>query len=166
MSFWLKAVNLIVCVGLIFGYNAVINIRAQDENINELNAKVDSLQAQVDYDKKLVQSYNSSVNPDTENDTNSDLSGPSVYNNGEYEGTAKGYGGDITVKVTLENDTITDIQVVSAEKEDQAYLTVATSILERIKSANTADVDTVGGATFSSTGIKNAAIQALNKALI
>lgn len=47
---------------------------------------------------------------------------------GEYEGTAKGYGGDINVKVTLENGEITAIE--SEENETGA---VGGQGLERIK---------------------------------
>ena len=45
-----------------------------------------------------------------------------VYKNGTYTGDGQGFGGNIQVQVTLENDTITDIQVVSAPGEDSAYL--------------------------------------------
>ena len=45
-----------------------------------------------------------------------------AYKNGTYTGDGQGFGGNIQVQVTLENDTITDIQVVSAPGEDSAYL--------------------------------------------
>ena len=40
-----------------------------------------------------------------------------VYKNGTYTGDGQGFGGNIQVQVTLENDMITDIQVVSAPGE-------------------------------------------------
>ena len=55
--------------------------------------------------------------------------------------------------------------MVSAEKEDGAYLSMAKDIIPKIIDAQSADVDTISGATFSSTGIKNASEQALEKAV-
>ena len=54
--------------------------------------------------------------------------------------------------------------IVSAEKEDGAYLSMAEDIIPTIIDAQSADVDTISGATFSSTGIKNAVAQALEEA--
>ena len=75
-----------------------------------------------------------------------------------------GFGGAITVQVTLANDEITDIQVTSAPGEDSAYLSQGEGVISSIISAQSTDVDTVSGATFSSTGIINAVVDALGKA--
>ena len=111
---------------------------------------------------------------DTENvdeaeadDTSSEEEGDSedlVYKNGTYTGDGQGFGGNIQVQVTLENDTITDIQVVSAPGEDSAYLSQGQGVISTILAAQSTDVDTVSGATFSSTGIINAVNDALGKA--
>ena len=87
-----------------------------------------------------------------------------VYKDGTYTGSAQGFGGAITVQVTLANDEITDIQVTSAPGEDSAYLSQGESVISSIISAQSTDVDTVSGATFSSTGIINAVVDALGKA--
>ena len=87
------------------------------------------------------------------------------YANGSYSGTAEGFGGDITVTVTLENDVITDITVDSAEGEDESYLEMGMETIDRILSAQSLQVDTVSGATFSSIGIQNAVADALGKAV-
>ena len=55
--------------------------------------------------------------------------------------------------------------ITSAENEDGAYLTMAEEIIPAIIEAQSADVDTISGATFSSTGIKDAVAQALEKAV-
>lgn len=86
------------------------------------------------------------------------------YKNGTYNGEGQGFGGTITVAVTLEDDTIIDIQVVSAPGEDSAYLSQGEGVISTILSAQSTDVDTVSGATFSSTGIINAVNDALGKA--
>ena len=74
-------------------------------------------------------------------------------------------GGTIQVEVKIEKSKIAEINVVSAEKEDGAYLSMAKDIIPKIIDAQSADVDTISGATFSSTGIKNASEQALEKAV-
>lgn len=80
---------------------------------------------------------------------------------GTYAGTGTGFRGDMTVEVTVENETITAIEIVSTSDDanwfDRAYSTVSSEIL----SEQTADVDTVSGATYSSTGIKQAVANAL-----
>ena len=87
-----------------------------------------------------------------------------VYKDGTYTGSAQGFGGTITVEVTLVGDEITDIQVTSAPGEDSAYLSQGEGVISSIISAQSTDVDTVSGATFSSTGIINAVVDALGKA--
>ena len=89
----------------------------------------------------------------------------SKYKDGTYDGEAKGFGGNIKVSLTVKNDIITEINVVSADKEDSSYLASAKNIINTMLNKQSTDVDTVSGATFSSTGIKNAATIALNKAL-
>ena len=80
------------------------------------------------------------------------------------EGGAKGFGGMITVLVTVENGTISEIEITSADGEDKAYLSMAEDIIPKIIEAQSADVDTVSGATFSSTGIRDAVSEALKQA--
>ena len=87
-----------------------------------------------------------------------------VYKDGAYTGSAQGFGGTITVQVTLASDEITDIQVTSAPGEDSAYLSQGEGVISSIISVQSTDVDTVSGATFSSTGIINAVVDALGKA--
>ena len=100
---------------------------------------------------------------ETDTEEESDAS-ENVYKDGIYTGSAQGFGGAITVQVTLANDEITDIQVTSAPGEDSAYLSQGEGVISSIISAQSTDVDTVSGATFSSTGIINAVVDALGKA--
>ena len=100
-----------------------------------------------------------------ENDTEEESDdSENVYKDGTYTGSAQGFGGTITVQVTLASDEITDIQVTSAPGEDSAYLSQGEGVISSIISAQSTDVDTVSGATFSSTGIINAVVDALGKA--
>lgn len=106
-----------------------------------------------------VESYNRKIEQavKTENDF--------VYKDGAFEGSAKGFGGTITVSVELEKDEIRNISIVSAEKEDEAYLSMVMKILDNIKEKQSTEVDTISGATYSSTGLKNAVADALKGAL-
>lgn len=86
------------------------------------------------------------------------------YKNGVYEGVGKGFGGDITVQVTVEDDRIKEILVLSAEKETPEYVSAAKQLLPDIVDAQSADVDGVAGATLSSNGIIAGVKEALQKA--
>lgn len=66
--------------------------------------------------------------------------------------------------VTVENGTISEIEITSADGEDKAYLSMAEDIIPKIIEAQSADVDTVSGATFSSTGIRDTVSEALKQA--
>ena len=68
------------------------------------------------------------------------------------------------VEVIVENGMISEINITSAQKEDGAYLSMAEDIIPTILEAQSAEVDTISGATFSSTGIKEAVAQALEEA--
>ena len=107
----------------------------------------------------------SADNSEADNNTTDDTTTDSdyVYKDGTYTGEAEGYGGTIQVEVTLAGDEITSINVVSAPGEDSAYLSQAESVINSVISAQSTDVDTVSGATFSSTGILNAVDEALVK---
>ena len=136
-NFWIRIVNVAAILVIIFGYNMVTEAREKDDEIAKLSAQIQSEEA------------------------GGDTAGS--YKDGSYEGTATGFGGDITVKVTVDGGKITAVDIVSAEKEDGAYLTMAEDIIPKIIDAQTSEVDTISGATFSSTGIKNATAQALAK---
>lgn len=86
------------------------------------------------------------------------------YTDGSYTGSGEGFGGTVTVTVTVEGGYMTDITVDDASGEDGAYFSMAVEILDTMLDAQSADVDTVSGATFSSTGLKTAVAQALTQA--
>ncbi|XZL28813.1 FMN-binding protein [Clostridium perfringens] len=82
---------------------------------------------------------------------------------GTYLGTSKGYGGDIKVKVTIENGKIKNIEVVS-HSETPNYYENGKQIIDSIIKENSINVDAISGATLTSNGIKNAVKDALSKA--
>lgn len=147
-TFWVRVVNLVLIAALITGYNTVLTLRDKDDQIAKLTAELESANL---YKQAVLQSQDAAASG-------------GAYTNGVWQGMAQGFGGDIQVEVTVEGGSITDISIVSAEKEDGAYLSMAEDIIPKIIDAQSADVDTISGATFSSTGIKNAVTQALEEA--
>lgn len=90
---------------------------------------------------------------------------PSVYRDGVYTASAEGFGGPVTVQVTISGDCITDITVVSHDGETTSYFSKARRVISAILETGTPEgVDAVSGATYSSTGILNAVKLALGKA--
>jgi uncharacterized protein with FMN-binding domain len=89
----------------------------------------------------------------------------SPYEDGAYQGTATGFGGEITVEVTIADGAISQITVLSADGEDPAYYAQAESVLEEMLRQQSTEVDTVSGATYSSQGLIAATAQALEKAV-
>lgn len=83
---------------------------------------------------------------------------------GVYKGTGTGFKGNMTVEVTVKNQQITAIEVTATNDDakwfDRAYSTVVSDIIKN----QTADVDSVSGATYSSMGIKEAVANALTNA--
>ncbi len=94
--------------------------------------------------------------------TSSSTSGK--YKAGTYEGTAKGFGGDITATVTLSENAIESITVVG-DKETQGIGSVAVEQLpkEMVKK-QAVEIDGISGATKSSGAIKEAVANALKEA--
>ena len=82
---------------------------------------------------------------------------------GEYEGTATGYGGPLTVRITIKDGKLTDIKVVS-HTETPEYFSRASAVIGKILSSGNVNVDSVSGATISSNAIKKAVADALRKA--
>lgn len=124
---------------------------------------VDSQEKSGDSKEDADQADSEAEGTEESGETSSDDS-DNFYKNGTYEGSGTGYGGTITVQVTLEDDTITAVSVVSAPGEDSAYLSQGENVISSILSEQSTDVDTISGATFSSTGILEAVNDALSKA--
>lgn len=186
-KFWIRTVNLILIVGLLLGYNQVTLYRQKAEEVNSLKTQLtDSKNMLKNAENKMVSMEKSNENSGDgkagnkavnaadntgidngnldDNESAGDLAQTSQYKDGKYQGQANGYGGAISVEVTVAQGEISQIQILLADKEDKAYFDMATKIVDSIKENQSTDVDTVSGATFSSTGILNAVKQALEKA--
>ncbi len=83
---------------------------------------------------------------------------------GVLTGTADGFGGPITVSVTMDGDKIAAVEVVSNSETPEIAGAALEQIPAAIVAANSADVDIVSGATYTSNGIINAVKNALESA--
>lgn len=142
-GFLCKLVSLAVILAALGCYQSVAQQRAAE--VAEREAAIAEVEA-----------YNAAIRGD---------SGAGSWADGTYEGTGLGFGGDITVSVTVADGKITDIQVLSAAGEDPAYYNQALGVLEKIKSSQATQVDTMSGATYSSAGLIEAVSDALGKAV-
>lgn len=86
------------------------------------------------------------------------------YKDGTYTGSASGFGGTITVEITIKKGKMTAIKILEAGGEGASYLEKAKGILEKIIKNQNPKVDAASGATFTSNGIMNAVKNAMEKA--
>ena len=189
-NFYLRLIALLLIIMAVFFYNGTVKDKEQAQDIADLTAKVESLENQQEQiltalqetyeEQKTAAETSSDVSSEADNKSEKDSAedkenadqadsedaddSDNVYKNGTFEGSGTGYGGTITVQVTLEDDTITAVSVVSAPGEDSAYLSQGENVINSIISEQSTDVDTISGATFSSTGILEAVNDALSKA--
>ena len=87
-----------------------------------------------------------------------------IYQDGTFTASAYGYDGNITVHVTILNDSITDITAETEESDDSYFFDVKSTVIPAIISSQAADVDACSGATYSSNGIMEAVRTALEQA--
>lgn len=193
-NFIMRVLCLILIIAAVLGYNSMQKDSSEDEKdqqIASLTKRVDALEEQQeemlaaineaakareeaekaaqsrkkeDTEKKTEEAADSEEASEAEEQSEEEETEELAYKNGTYTGDGQGFGGTITVEVTLQDDEITDIQVTSAPGEDSAYLSQGKGVISSILSAQSTDVDTISGATFSSTGIINAVNDALGKA--
>lgn len=81
-----------------------------------------------------------------------------------YSAKGNGYHGEMTVNVTIEDGKITDVELGDNHETNVVIDRAFPVIRERILEANTADVDSVTAATFSSYAIKTAVADAMQQA--
>ena len=144
---WISVSSLILAIsaGIVFG---TISIGSQSKKADSPKNKTEQTE---DKDKN------------TEKHKKDDLNNDSAYTDGVYEGSARGYSSDVTVKVTIKDGKIADIEVVSQD-ETPEYFNEAVKVLDDIIDANSTDVDSISGATISSDALKEAVQNALQKA--
>lgn len=87
-----------------------------------------------------------------------------LYKDGRYTGTSTAYKDNFILDVTVKDNKITDINIISYEDGIKYVKQAAIPISEKIIAAQSTDVDVVSGATSTSNGVKAAVNNALLKA--
>ena len=134
-NFLLRAVNLLLILGVLWQYQQVALVRA---------AAVSQRKQEI----AEVEAYNASV----------------LQAQSTYEGSAFGFGDVIRVSVTIQSGKMTDIAVLDASGEDKPYYKQALPLLDEMLEVQSAEVDTVSGATLTAEGLIGAVEDALGKA--
>ncbi|MCD8231448.1 MAG: FMN-binding protein [Clostridiales bacterium] len=141
-------------VGLI---NAVRNALAQAA-VSETAASETTSVATVNTSKSSASSGSASfIAPEV----SSGSEGNFPYPDGTYYGTGEGFGGNITVAVVIKDQTIDSVTILSADDETPEYFAQAAVLADAVVTAQSADLDVVSGATYSSEGILEAVKNAL-----
>lgn len=86
----------------------------------------------------------------------------SGFTDGTYSGSGTGLRGTTSVTVTVSGGKITSINIVSYQDDSQYFSRAKSTIISEIIAAQSINVSTVSGATFSSNGIIEAVADALD----
>ena len=155
---YIRIITLLLIGIILLYYNSTMNTYALEEKNEKIQAE---LEAEKNYSSGLLAGIQGVLGTEPVSEAGND----SIYKDGTYTGDAKGYGGNIKVQVVIAGGEITNIEVLSAKDEDEAYYNTAIRIIDNMLDKQTPNVDTISSATYTSTGIKNAVIAALKQAV-
>jgi uncharacterized protein with FMN-binding domain len=147
-NFLLRLFSCLVVAALVLFYNHIV----------ELNDALQMANQTIEQAAMTIESINSGESAAT--------IARGKYDDGTYTGTAQGYGGPITVQVTIVNGYISTLEIVSAEYEDAPYYNASIDLLNDVMATQGPDVDAVAGSTVTSDGIINALKEAFSGALL
>lgn len=83
---------------------------------------------------------------------------------GVYAGEGTGFGGTVSVEIVVENGTVTAANVIGDSETEAIGGAALGDLAEQIVAAQSSEIDGVSGATFTSTGVKDAAAAAFAQA--
>jgi len=162
-----ECINCMKCVSACPRSNTDFTIAKKDVRPLLAGVAVAATIAGMDYAGNFAVNAAGTTQIATSDQTGQATSTNKVYKDGTYKGSGSGYrGGTTTVSVTIKNDKITDISTVSNSDDAPFYNKAYSTIKQEIISKQSANVDAVSGATFSSNGIMGAVSDALNQAKI
>lgn len=87
-----------------------------------------------------------------------------TYTPGTYTATYQGFGGDVTVTMTFDATSITDVQVETASETSTVGGTAAAQLQQAMIDAQTTEVDAIGGATHTSDAVLKGAADCVAQA--
>jgi uncharacterized protein with FMN-binding domain/ferredoxin len=163
------AALVIAAVVLIGSYLLYTNFSTSDNTSTVSNTTTsDSSTTTSDSSTTTSESNGTSDTSDSTNTTTTEISSTigiaEGIADGTYTGTGEGLKGSMTVEVTVQNEQIVSIEVTDYADDktwfERAYSSIPDSIIE----AQSTDVDSVSGATYSSNAIKEGVSNALENA--
>ena len=95
---------------------------------------------------------------------NRPVSSEPIYNPGIYEGSARGYGGPVTVTVEVTEYEIKDVKISAPDETPEIGMSVAEKLSREIWLNQSHSLDSVSGATMTSNAIKKALAECLRGA--
>lgn len=98
-------------------------------------------------------------------ETTAEETAEGLYTPGTYEGSAEGFGGTLSVTVTLSQDKIEKVEVTSHSETDGIGTKAIEALPAEMVSKNSVDVDITAGATISSKAIISAVKDAMKEFL-
>ena len=87
-----------------------------------------------------------------------------IYTPGTYSASAKGIGSDVTVSMTFDANSITDVVIDVSGETKGIGADIGEEMQDAILAAQSADVDAVSGATVTSDAIRQAAAACIEQA--
>ena len=116
-NFLLRAVNLLLILGILWQYQQVALVRAAA--VSQRKQEIAEVEA---YNASVLQAQSAAQAEQSQ----------SGYRDGTYEGSAYGFGDVIRVSVTIQNGKMTDIAVLDASGEDKPYYKQALPLLDEM----------------------------------
>ncbi len=84
-----------------------------------------------------------------------------IYTPGTYTGEGQGYGGAVVVELTVDANAITAVTVTGDKETPTIGGAHLEELAEQVKTAQSAEIDGVSGATLTSNGVREAAAAAI-----
>jgi NosR/NirI family nitrous oxide reductase transcriptional regulator len=132
------------------------------EIIDTQSTSVDVVSGATMTSKGIMEAVNNALSQ-AEINISSTANDQGKYNNGTYNGIGQGKSPDLKVAVTVKDDKITNVEIVSnnESKGKEALEVIPKEIIEK----QSTEVDAVSGATMTSKGIMMAVNDALSQAV-
>jgi succinate dehydrogenase/fumarate reductase flavoprotein subunit/uncharacterized protein with FMN-binding domain len=89
---------------------------------------------------------------------------PGGYTPGTYKAASKGMNGDVTVTMTFDENSITDVVIDASGETAEIGGAAADELVSQIMTNQTWEIDGVSGATVTSNAVKEAATQCIAEA--
>ena len=137
-NFLLRAVNLLLILGVLCQYQQVALVRASA--VSQRKQEIAEVEA---YNASVLQAQSAAQAEQTQ----------SGYRDGTYEGSAFGFGDVIRVFVTIQNGKVTDITVLDASGEISPTINGSAAFAGEMLVLQSAEVDTVSAPPSRQKGL-------------